>query len=94
MGNGPYEDYCMNLPCNGSDELGETVAGVCHARGFNEGLPARWLMYVRVASLSESIENCESSGGKIIFGPKEMGKDEFCVIQDPAGAVLALIARV
>ncbi|MEO7142707.1 MAG: VOC family protein [Bryobacteraceae bacterium] len=32
---GGYADYSMNLP-----ESGETVAGVCHARGHNADLPA------------------------------------------------------
>jgi len=32
-----------------------------------------------------------SSGGKLIDGPRMMGKSRFCVIQDPAGAMIALI---
>lgn len=88
MGGGAYQDFNMNLP-----GTGDTVAGVCHAKGYNEGLPAQWLIYVRVASLSDSIEQCEKLGGKLVWGPKEMGKDQFCVIQDPAGAVMALVAR-
>lgn len=88
MGNGTYEDYSMNLP-----GTGDTVAGVCHAKGFNEGIPPQWLIYVRVASVSDSISQCEQLGGKLVFGPKEMGKDQFCVIQDPAGAVMALVSR-
>lgn len=87
MGNGAYEDYNINLP-----ESGETIAGVCHAKGFNEGLPAQWLMYVRVESVLNSIVECEKMGGKVLWGPKEMGSDLFCVIQDPAGAVLGLVA--
>lgn len=84
---GDYEDFNMNLP-----ESGDTVAGVCHARGFNEGLPAQWLIYVRVASIAQSMQQCEANGGKVVFGPKSMGSNEFCVIEDPAGASMALIA--
>ena len=86
--NGKYEDYCMNLPGSG-----ETVAGVCHAKGCNAGIPPQWLMYVRVANVAESIAHCQTLGGKVMYGPKEMGKDEFCVIEDPAGAVLGLMSE-
>ncbi|MEP4298184.1 MAG: VOC family protein, partial [Paraglaciecola sp.] len=41
---GEYDDYVMQTP---SDDSG--VAGICHAKGPNTGLPAQWLMYVKVA---------------------------------------------
>jgi predicted enzyme related to lactoylglutathione lyase len=31
------------------------------------------------------------AGGKIIDGPRKMGGQDFCIVQDPAGAVIALI---
>ncbi|MCX6169624.1 MAG: VOC family protein [Ignavibacteriales bacterium] len=83
---GTYDDYVMNTP-----ETGSSVAGVCHARGTNVGLPAQWLIYITVANIEESISVCKNLGGKILAEPKyyaEMGK--YCVIQDPAGAVCAL----
>lgn len=86
---GDYQDYTMDLP-----QSGETVAGVCHARGCNAGLPAQWLMYVRVKSVHDSIAASEKLGGKLLYGPKGMGDDEFCVVQDPAGAVIGLISEV
>lgn len=85
---GEYSDYTMDLA-----DSGETVAGVCHARGCNSGLPAQWLMYVRVLDVHASISACESLGGKLLYGPKGMGDDEFCVVQDPAGAVIGLISE-
>ena len=84
MGN--YADYCMNLP------TGDTIAGVCHARGDNAKLPPQWLVYVRVPDVQESAETCLQRGGKILDGPRRMGGNEFCVIQDPAGAVMALLS--
>ena len=33
-----YSDFCMRTPS------GKTVAGVCHERGSNAGLPAQWLL--------------------------------------------------
>lgn len=84
---GSYSDFNINLP-----ESGETVAGVCHARGSNASLPAQWLVYVRVADVKESAVECEKRGGKVLDGPRRMGGSDFCVIEDPAGAVMALLS--
>ena len=84
---GSYSDFNMNLP-----ETGDTVAGVCHARGSNANLPSQWLVYVRVADVRASSEECEKRGGKVLDGPRRMGGSNFCVIEDPAGACLALIS--
>ena len=83
---GDYNDYCMI----GSD--GDSpVAGICHARGTNAGLPAQWMVYITVDNLEESIAKCLELGGQVIAETKDMGPDgKFCVIKDPAGAVAAL----
>jgi predicted enzyme related to lactoylglutathione lyase len=83
---GTHEDWCMT-PHGEMDP----VAGVCHAKGINEGLPPVWLIYITVADLAESIAECKSRGGQVIFGPKNFGTDgQWCVIRDPAGACAAL----
>lgn len=83
---GGYDDYCMNEPASG-----KTVAGVCHARGTNAGLPPVWLVYVNVADLDASIARCRELGGDVVAGPKSFGgQGKYCVIRDPAGAHLAL----
>lgn len=84
---GSYDDFNMNLPNSNT-----TVAGVCHARGSNANLPAQWLVYVRVADVDESAKACEARGGKVLEGPRRMGSNNFAVIEDPAGAVMALIS--
>lgn len=85
---GTYNDFNINLP--GSEN---TIAGICHARNSNANIPAQWLIYVRVDSVAESARQCESLGGKVLDGPRRMGGSHFCVIQDPAGAVLALLSE-
>jgi len=83
---GEYNDYCVNPPS--SDE---PVAGICHARGENKDMPTQWLLYVTVEDLDKSISRCNEMGGKVIAGPRNQGKKaRFCVIEDPAGAVVAL----
>ena len=87
---GGYSDHCMNQP-----DDGKTVAGICHARGSNEGLPAQWLMYITVADLDESLKQVEANGGKVVRGIREYaGQGRYAVIQDPAGAVAALYQAV
>ena len=82
---GGYNDYSMHRP--GSEK---TVAGICHTRGRNADLPAQWLIYINVESLSLSLEACLKAGGKILRQPTDMGSGRMAVIQDPAGAVAAL----
>lgn len=82
---GGYADFNM-LAADG-----ESVAGVCHARGVNARLPPQWLIYITVADIEHAAERCVALGGRVINGPRSMGERRFCVIQDPAGAVAALI---
>lgn len=84
---GDYDDYNMTMP-----ESGETVAGICHARGSNANLPPQWLIYITVEDVEKSAARCRELGGQVIDGPRAMGKSRFCLIRDPAGAVAALIS--
>ncbi len=84
---GDYDDYTLH------DAAGNAVAGVCHARGCNAGLPPQWLMYVTIADLDQSLDACKRLGGELVDGPRTMGKDRMCVVRDPAGAVLALYEK-
>ena len=85
---GDYDDYNMMPP-----DSDDPTVGICHARGVNADLPVGWLMYIQVVDLDESIAECKKLGGKILVGPKGMGgKSRYCVLEDPAGAVVALFA--
>ncbi len=86
---GGYSDYSM-VPPGGT----EPAAGICHARGINSKIPPQWLVYVPVANLTASIEACKAMGGKVLDGPRNMGGQKFCAIQDPAGAVMGLVGPV
>lgn len=83
---GDYADY--DISPAGSEDV---VAGICHARGENAALPGQWLLYVAVEDVKASAERCKALGGKILDGPRKMGESLYCALQDPAGAVLALI---
>jgi predicted enzyme related to lactoylglutathione lyase len=82
-----YQDFSMIPPAGG-----EAVAGICHARGDNANMPPQWLIYIHVEDLHTSMRRCRELGGKVIVGPRGLGSfGTVCVIQDPAGAVAALI---
>jgi predicted enzyme related to lactoylglutathione lyase len=83
---GGYQDFCMH-PAGKA----QPVAGICHARGHNEGLPAVWLVYITVEDLDHAIRRCLELDGKLLRPATKMGPSgRFCVIQDPAGAPCAL----
>lgn len=82
---GDYNDFNMiNFASN------EVIAGICHKRGSIKNLPSQWLNYVLVENMDACIEKCVALGGQVIDGPNQMGNSNFAVIQDPAGAYLAL----
>jgi predicted enzyme related to lactoylglutathione lyase len=67
------------------------VAGICHARGHNAGLPPVWLIYITVDDLDQAVRRCEELHGKVLRPATGAGPSgRFCVIEDPAGAVCAL----
>jgi uncharacterized protein len=81
-----YVDYNML----GGD--GVPAAGICHARGVNQGVPPVWLLYLPVADLAESLRRVEAEGGRILKAtPGAGGGHASAVIQDPAGASVALV---
>ena len=82
---GEYKDYVMKTP------TGEGVAGVCHARGVNQGLPAQWLIYITVENLDESLKKVTELGGQVLGEKRSMGPSgSYCLVQDPAGAFVML----
>ncbi|MEM7474320.1 MAG: VOC family protein [Planctomycetota bacterium] len=76
-----YQDYCV-----GPD--GENiVAGICHARGENAGLPAAWLIYINVDDIDASLQAVAAAGGKVHGEVRTLsGHGRCCLIEDPAGA--------
>ncbi len=87
---GDYVDFNVHNP----EENNEIISGICHRKGSNSKIPAQWLNYVCVDNLEKSLENCLKLGGKILDGPRKMGKDIFAIIKDPAGACLAIMQEL
>ena len=54
--------------------------------------PPHWMSYVAVDDVDASAAKVAELGGKVFVGPMDIpGVGRFCVINDPAGAVLSLI---
>jgi len=82
---GDYKDYVM-----GPSES-EGMAGICHARGVNEGIPKVWLPYITVENLGNSLLRVHARGGKVLRPAARLGTmGRYAIIQDPAGAAVAL----
>ncbi|MGI9474972.1 MAG: VOC family protein [Rubripirellula sp.] len=80
-----YSDFNMFA---GDPEL--PVAGICHARGSNEGIPPHWMIYINVDDLDQSVLACEARGGEVVRLPSQAGSGRIAMIRDPAGACVAL----
>lgn len=85
---GEYDDFNMNT------SNGETIAGVCHARGGNADIPPQWMMYVRVKNVNESLEQVRALGGRVLKGPTDFSGDRYYIIEDPAGAILTIFSTL
>lgn len=84
-GNEEYNDYIMK------DANGNPIAGVCHHRGVNTGIPAQWIMYISVENVGESVEKAQKLGAKLLKEHRAKdGSLVYAMIEDPAGAVFAL----
>lgn len=84
-GSEEYNDYIMK------DAAGNPIAGICHSRGVNEGIPPQWIMYISVENIQEGVKKAEELGGKLLKEHKAKdGSLVYAIIEDPAGAVFAL----
>lgn len=81
-----YSDYAMVPP-----GAKAPVAGVCHARGMNAGIPPVWMVYVMVANLAEAVEKVTRMGGRVLRGPDAKAAQASAIIADPSGAVCTLV---
>ncbi len=80
-----YADYNMLGPD------GTVLAGICHARGENAGLPPVWMLYLPVGNLAESLRRVEAEGGAVIRTVAGAdGEPQYAAVRDPVGVYLAL----
>lgn len=81
---GGYSDYSMR------NAAGVDVAGVCHTRGPNAGVPPVWLIYISVPNLDQALAQVRALGGAVLE-ERPMAGMKFAIVRDPAGAHVGLI---
>lgn len=57
---------------------------------INAGLPAQWLLYIVVVDVVDAAARATAAGGQVVVPIRSMAGGRMCVVQDPAGAVVAL----
>jgi predicted enzyme related to lactoylglutathione lyase len=80
----PYTEIGLSedRPFGGIFQLPEEMANI----------PPFWMAYVAVDDVDASAKKVEALGGKVHKEPTDIpGVGRFCIIADPAGAVMAII---
>ena len=56
-------------------------------------VPSHWMSYITVDDVDAMAKKTGELGGNVMFGPQDIpGLGRFCIIQDPTGAVVSLMA--
>lgn len=56
-----------------------------------DNMPSYWLVYLAVENLAETLQAVEANGGKVLKDLGNTGSGDVAIIEDPGGAVCALI---
>jgi uncharacterized protein len=84
MGAGTYTEWQVG---------GKSVAGMMQILPEWGPVPPHWLAYLRVGNCEETVAQAVAMGAKNLVPPMDVPKvGRFAVIQDPQGAVFAVIA--
>ena len=74
----------------GMYSMGEACAA--GEAGGQPQMPPRWMTYVAVDDVDASAAKTKELGGKVLVEPMDIPNvGRFCIINDPAGAAIALI---
>ena len=72
---------------------GQHVGGIFQMGAEFGSAPSHWMPYVAVEDVDASAKRVEELGGKVCVPPTDIpNTGRFCVINDPTGATLSLIA--
>jgi predicted enzyme related to lactoylglutathione lyase len=59
---------------------------------LSERTPPRWLPYFAAEDVAATLARVQELGGRTIAGPFEIGMGKIAIVQDPQGAMFALVA--
>ena len=99
---GQAKDFYTKLFGWGTEifEAGEMKYSMINANGKNHGgfaqaqegaPPPHWLGHVQVEDVDATIKKAKAAGGKVVFGPVDMGEvGRFAIVGDPQGAYVSV----
>jgi hypothetical protein len=71
---------------------GEEVGGIMATPPQAGQMPSMWGIYVTVDDVDAAARKVSELGGNVLMGPQDIADvGRFCVLQDPAGAVISAI---
>ena len=71
---------------------GDQVGGIMATPPQAGQMPSMWGIYVTVDDVDAAARLVRELGGNVLMGPRDIsGVGRFCVLQDPAGAVISAI---
>jgi len=71
---------------------GNQVGGIMAIPPQAGQMPSMWGIYVTVDDVDATAGKVREMGGNVLMGPQDItGVGRFCVLQDPAGAVISAI---
>ncbi len=83
----PGGNYTLFRTANGA-----AGGGMVMPQEVPDMVPDNWVGYVHVPAIDKSCQDVERMGGTVLFAPMDIpGAGRFCQIQDPTGAVVALL---
>ena len=82
-----FSDHDMGdyADTNVHNAAGDVIAGICHAKGDNSGMPPVWMPYVLVPSLRDAVDAATQVGGHVV-----QNRGSFAILKDPSGAHIAV----
>jgi predicted enzyme related to lactoylglutathione lyase len=73
----------------------QQAGGLFKIREDMKGMPPTWVVYFAVADCDQAVESIKGFGGEIKTEPHDIeGVGRFSVVQDPQGAMFAVIELV
>ena len=71
---------------------GDEVGGIMAIPPQAGQMPSMWGIYITVDDVDATAGKVREMGGNVLMGPQDIaGVGRFCVLQDPAGAVISAI---
>lgn len=87
------ESNVADIPYTVIEVNGREIGGIAALPKNSPNMPPTWGTYVTVEDVDQTIQAAQNLGGKVLMPPMDIPQvGRFALIQDPQGAMLAVIA--